>query len=171
MLNNYRNWTDFTETTCQLEKGTCLVLITGCDLTRQWATATYFRNNREIGLGGGGGVASVASAYFSLSAGWRTNQVINTRQGPPDDQEVGETALGDNQCVFLRGFYVKERFLFGPKVLKAGAGNHDPGEHGPEDEEGRGLLASEDITVESFSPPTQVSLFDIQISMDDDCLL
>jgi hypothetical protein len=170
MLDNYRNWTDFTETTCQLEKGTCLVLITGCDLTRQWATATYFRNNREIGLGGGGGVASVASAHFSLSAGWRINQAINTRQGPPEDQDVGEMALGDNQCVFLRGFYVKERFLFGPKVLKAGAGYHDLGEHGSEGEGGKGLLASEDVTMESFSPSTQVSLFDIQILLNDNFL-
>ena len=162
MLNNYRNWTDFTETSCQLERGTRLVLVTGCDLTRQWATATYFRNNREIALGGGGGVASVASAHFSLSAGWRINQAINTRQGPPEDQEVGEAAVGDNQCVFLRGVYVKERFLFGPKVLKAGAGYHDPGEHGPEAEGRKGLLAGDDITVESFAPPTRVSLYYIQ---------
>lgn len=115
-------------------------------------------------------MASVASAHFSLNAGWRINQAINTRQGPPEDQDVGEIALGDNQCVFLRGFYVKERFLFGPKVLKAGAGYHDLGEHGSEGEGGKGLLASEDITMESFSPPTQVSLFDIQILLDDNVL-
>ena len=86
---------------------------------------------------------------------------------PPEAQDVGEIALGNIQCVFLRGFYVKERFLFGPKVLKAGAGYHDLGEHSSEGEGGMGLLASEDITMESFSPPTQVSLFDIQILMDD----
>jgi hypothetical protein len=168
MLNNYRNWADFAETTCQLEKGTRLVLVTGCDLTRQWATATYFRNNREIALGGG--VASVASAHFSLSAGWRINQAINTRQGPPEDQEVGEPTVGDNQCVFLRGFYVKERFLFGPKVLKAGAGYHDPGEHGPEEEWGKELLPDEDITVESFLPPTQVSPLTFRYLMDNNIL-
>jgi hypothetical protein len=43
----------------------------------------------------------------------------------------------------------------GPKVLKAGAGYDDPGKHGPEEEEAEGLLA--DVTVESLSPPTQVS--------------
>jgi hypothetical protein len=166
MLNNYRKWANFAETTCQLEKGTRLVLVTGCDLTRQWATATYFRNNRELTLGGGGGVASVASAHFSLSAGWRINQAINTRQGPPEDQEVDEP-LGDNQCVFLRGFYVKERFLLGPKILKAGAGYHDLGERKPEEGEGKGWLADEDITMESFSPPTQVSRLTSRYLMDD----
>lgn len=154
MLDNYRSWTEFVETTCQLEKGTRLVLVTGCDLTRQWATATYFRNNREIALGVGGGVASVASANFSLSTGWAMNQAVNTRQGPPQYREVGEPS--DNQCVFLRGFYIKDRFLFGPKVLKAGAGYHDLGGPDPEEDVERGLLASEDLIVESFPPPTQV---------------
>ena len=33
-----------------------------------------------------------------------------------------------------------------------------------------GLLASEDITMESFSPPTQVTLFDIQFLLDGNFL-
>lgn len=82
---------------------------------------------------------------------------------PPEDQEVDEMAVGDNQCVFLRGFYVKERFLLGPKVLKTGAGYHDPGNMTLMMEGGVGLLASEDITMESFSPLTQMRLFDIQM--------
>ena len=157
MLNNYRNWANFPETTCQLERGTCLVLITGCNLTRQWVMATYFQNNHQITLGGGGGVSSIASAHFSLGAGWRINQAINTCQGPPEDQEVDEP-LDDNQCVFLCGFYVKEQFLLGPKVLKARVGYHDLGEHNPEEGVGKGWLTSEDITVKSLSPLIQVSL-------------
>ncbi|KAF8816224.1 hypothetical protein BYT27DRAFT_7077737 [Phlegmacium glaucopus] len=154
MLSNYRHWSNFAETTCELERGTRLILVTGCDLTLQWATATYCRNNREIALAGGGGVASVADAHFSLSAGWRVNQPMNTRQGPPQVQEESGPLM-NNQCVFLRGFYIKDRFLFGPKVLKAGAGYHDPGKHGPEEEGVEGLLTDEDITVESLSPLTQ----------------
>ena len=110
-------------------------------------------------------MAPVAVAKFSLSAGWRTTQAMNTRRGPPhaidqqprqDNEETqnhNETLL-NNQCVFLRGLYIKDRWL--PRVMKAGAGYHDPGKHGPE-EEGEAVLADEDVIVESLLPSSQVS--------------
>ena len=42
--------------------------------------------------------------------------------------------------------------------MKAGAGYHDPGKYGPEEEGAEGLLADEDVTVESLLPSSnQVS--------------
>ena len=41
--------------------------------------------------------------------------------------------------------------------MKAGAGYHDPGKYGPEEEGTEGLLADEDVTVESLVSSTQVS--------------
>ena len=41
--------------------------------------------------------------------------------------------------------------------MKAGAGYHDPGKYGPEEEGAEGLLADEDVTVESLVSSTQVS--------------
>jgi hypothetical protein len=41
--------------------------------------------------------------------------------------------------------------------MKAGAGYHDPGKHGPEEERAEGVLADDDVTVESLLPSTQVS--------------
>ena len=41
--------------------------------------------------------------------------------------------------------------------MKAGAGYDDPGKYGPEEEEAEGLLADEDVTVESLLPSNQVS--------------
>jgi len=150
MLANYRKWNQFAEAECQLRKGTCLILVTGCDLTRQWATATYCNNNREINTTLGAQVVSLAEAHFSLSAGWRRNQAMNTRQGPPQDsyqqpheyQEEMRNLSKTTKYVFLHGFYIKNQ-LWGLKVLKAGAGYHNPGQHGPEEEGAEGLLADE----------------------------
>ena len=177
MANNSRKWIKFAETECQLRKGICLTLVTGCDLTRQWATATHVRNKGQISLGGGGGGASVANAHFSLSTGWSRDQSMNTRWGPSEGQEeIGARTepLARNQCVFLRGFCAKNRF-FGPKILKAAAGYHDPGKHGPEGEEAGALY--DDITMESLSPPIQVGpltfryLEDINFCQQDGSLI
>ena len=170
MLKYYRQWYTFALTECQRDiKLSDLILVTGCDLTRQWAMATYFRRNREISAALAAQAAPVAEAKFSLSAGWRTTQPMNTRRGPPqalhlqprqDDNEAQDDnrTLVNNQCIFLRGFYVKERLVWGPRVMKAGAGYHDPGKYGPEEEGAEGLLADEDVTVESLLPSSnQVS--------------
>ena len=93
---------------------------------------------------------------------------MNTRRGPPealylqprqDDNETqnDNRRLVNNQCIFLRGFYIRERLVLGPRVMKAGAGYHDPGKYGPEEERAEGLLADEDVTVESLLPSNQVS--------------
>ena len=169
MLKNYRQWYAFALTECHCDiKLSDLILVTGCDLTRQWAMATYFSRNREISAALAAQAAPVAVANFSLSAGWRTTQPMNTRRGPPqalhlqprqDDNETqnDNRTLANNQCIFLRGFYVKERLVRGPRVMKAGAGYDDPGKYGPEEEEAEGLLADVDVTVESLLPSNQVS--------------
>jgi len=116
-------------------------------------------------------VGPVAKARFSLISGWRTTHAINTRRGPPQNFQLhwwftgdfGETqleldhdTLDNNQCIFLRGFYVKDR-LWGPHTIKAGAGYHDPGKHGPEEGGPEGVFVDDDVTLESLSPSMQVS--------------
>ena len=168
MLKYYRQWYSFASTECQRDiRLYDLILVTGHDLTQQWATATYFRNNREVSAALGVQGTPVASANFSLSAGWRTTQAMNTRRGPPqalhqqprqdnDETQNDSETLANNQCIFLRGFYVKDR-LWGPQVMKAGGGYHDPGKNNPEEEGPEGMLADGDVTVESLLPSTQVS--------------
>jgi hypothetical protein len=41
--------------------------------------------------------------------------------------------------------------------MKAGAGYHDPGKYGPEEEGAEGVFADEFVTLESLLPWTQVS--------------
>ena len=169
MLSHYRQWYNFVLTKCHRNMKLCdLILVTGCDMSRQWATATYFRHIREISGALEAQVAPVVEAKFSLSAGWRTTQTVSTRRGPPqalhqqtrpdyETQNDSET-LVNNQCIFLRGFYVKDRLWgIGPKAMKAGAGYHDPGKYGPEEEGAEGVLTDESVTVEALSPSTQVS--------------
>jgi hypothetical protein len=177
MLRWYRQWYTFAVTKCHRNiKLYDLILVTGCDMSRQWATATYFRHFREMSAALGAQVAPVVEANFSLSAGWRTTQPVITRWGPPQalhqqtrpndegTQNDSETLVND-QCIFLRGLYVKERFLqLGPKVLKAGAGYHDPGKYGPEEEGVEGVLADEGVAVEALLPSTQVCPLDLRLA-------
>ena len=78
---------------------------------------------------------------------WITTEAVNTRRGPPQvlhqqtrtDYERTQNdseAVVNSQCIFLRGFYVKERM---EGVL-------------PDDSDG-----DEDVTVEELSPSIQVS--------------
>jgi len=174
MLKQYLKWYTFALTECHRNiKLSDLLLVTGCDMTRQWATATYFRHNREMSATVGAQVAPIAEANFSLSTGWRATQAVNTRQGPPqalhqqthsdyEGTRNDSETLVDNQCVFLRGFYVKDR-LWGTQVMKAGADYHDPGKCGREEEGGEGVLPEESVTVEALLPSTQVSSLKLRI--------
>ena len=70
MLKPYREWYTFALTECHRDIELCdLILVTGCDLTRQWAMATYFSRNREISAALAAQAAPLAVANFSLSAG------------------------------------------------------------------------------------------------------
>jgi hypothetical protein len=51
--------------------------------------------------------------------------------------------------------------------MKAGAGYHDPGKHGPEEEGAEGVLAEDDVTVESLLSSTQVSQMTLGYLIDD----
>ena len=175
MLLYNRQWYTFALTKCRRGiKLHDLILVTGCDMSRQWATATYFRNIREMSASLEAQVAPVVEAKFSLSTGWRATQPILPRWGPPQalhqqthpdnegTQNDGETLVND-QCIFLRGLYVKDRFWgFGPQVMKAGAGYHDPGKHGPE-EEGAEVLSDEGVVVEPLLPSTEVSRLNLKL--------
>ena len=160
MLKYYRQWYNFALVDLRRDiKLDDLILVSGCVLTCKWTTATYFRSDRAVTATLGAQVAPVAEFKFSLSAGWKTSSSITTRPGPyhPPSLQDHEEALVNNQCVFLRGFCVKNRFL--GKTLKAAAGYDDPGTHSPEEEGAEGVLSDENVTVESLSlsPPVSPS--------------
>jgi len=141
MLMHHREWYKFAVNDCQRQIKLCdLILVTGCDLTSQWATATYSGTREEMSAPLGAEVVPLAKAEFSMSAGWRAVEGMNIRRGPPqellnqpsDEGSQNEIhTLENNQCIFIRGLSIKER-LWGPKVIEAGADYHDPGRYGPE---------------------------------------
>ena len=143
MLTYHREWYKFAVNDCQRQIKLCdLILVTGCDLTFQWATATYSGTHQEMSAALGAQVAPLAKAEFSISEGWRAAEGMNIRRGPPqallnqpNDEGTGNEreTLDNNQCVFIRGLSIKKR-LWGPKVIEAGAGYHDTGRYGPEEQ-------------------------------------
>ena len=162
MVTYHRDWYRFAVEDCRRQINLCdLILVTGCDLTSQWTIATYFATHRGTSAALGAQVAPLASAGFSISAGRTALEGMHTRGGPPealDNQANDEGSqnesdtLDNNQCVFVRGLSIKER-LWGPKVIKAGAGYHDPGRYGPEEEGAAGVLGGEDSSTQ-VSPLT-----------------
>ena len=145
-----------------------LILVTGCDLTRQWATATCSRNNRDINIALGAEGTPVVGANFSLSAGWRANQNTTTRRGPLQalnqqplqDSEGSRAHLDNTECIFIRGVYVKDR-------IWRSVGYDDLGKYDPEEEEAEGVLDDEDATVQTLLPEAQVSPLTIEYLSDD----
>ena len=148
-----------------------LILVTGCDPTRQWETATYFRNNQNINAALGARADPIAGANFSLSAEWRVNQTEPTRRGPPwalnqqplQNSEGSQNERGhlDNtEYIFIRGVYVKDR-------TRRSVGYDDLGKYSPE-EDGAEVVLDEDVPVQSMLPETQVSPLTIGYLSDDD---
>ena len=144
MVQNYRQWHRYLKERSIDVKPSDIILVTGCDTSSQWATATYYRNIREVTTALEA-QTPVVEVKFSISAGWGAAQAVKTREGPPQALARQQTRRPDreetqpenesempvnNQCIFLRGFYVKERLIIGPQVMKAGAGYHDAGKYG-----------------------------------------
>lgn len=156
---HYQSWVDFSK---EHGHGDDIrpILVTGVDLTREFAAVAYSDNQTQARCEFSAAVPTVASASLSLWGSWRTGGLIHTSCGPDpvlaiqggrssSDGPVLEPAIPDeyNQCVFIR-YYTIRRRLFIPQVVKAGAGPHQPPESDPRgdsaDEGGLQPSSSED---------------------------
>jgi len=111
------------------------VLVTGVDLTREFATIAYSDNQTHMECEFSVGVPAVASTSVSVWGSWRTQGLVHTNCGPypsqiPEnlnltDSSASESAIPDeyNHCVFVR-YYTLIKLGFIPLILKAGAGPH-----------------------------------------------
>jgi hypothetical protein len=141
MIKHYREWYNFALDRCERDiKLQDLILVTGCDLTRQWTTETYFRNNREINAALKAEVDPVAKVKFSSS----TTQPMNTRQGPPQASLFEQQSHQDNNEIQNDSENTTGQSMrFPPWFIRQGTVE--------------GVLSNEDVTVESMLPSTQVS--------------
>ena len=119
------------------------VLVTGVDMTRDFAMIAYSNNSTHLSSEFTTSVPLLASASASAWGTWHTQGLVHTNCGPqlcsppssPDaldlytsnGTQVDATPNEYNQCVFIRYYTLRRRALMFPKVIKAAAGPHDPG--------------------------------------------
>jgi len=141
---HYESWIEFAR---ELDHGDDIrpVLVTGVDLTREFAMVTYSDNQTRTECGFSVGVPAVASASTSLWGSWGTQGLVHTNCGPHPSLIRGnqsltgsstlESAIPDEykQCIFIR-YYTIRRWGFIPRVLKAAAGPHELPKEDPGDD-------------------------------------
>jgi len=140
------------------------ILVTGVDLTQEFATVAYSDNQpyAECGFS----AATPGVAFAPVWGWWQTQGLVHTNCGPSHARKnrssSESSALGSEipreytQCVFIRYYTIRKRTFF-PTVLKAGAGLHQlpKGEHEDDSsDEEEPQVSSFDSSTEAGSPET-----------------
>jgi len=165
---HYDSWVAFARKTGH-GSDTKPFLVTGVDVTRDFAMMSYSNNDNNLTSEFTTSVPGIASAWGT----WRTTGMVHTNRGPQlrrppsPTQSVCSTSSGNshtetvsdeyNQCVFVRYYTVRKRLGI-PRVIRAAAGPHDLGPGG-RDGEGSPLEAQYDSDSDSDSDIAP-SLFD-----------
>lgn len=154
---NYKTWLEFANDNDHDIEVQDIILVTGRDMTEDFSMIAFSQSSREISFQFEAGVSQLASASVSGWGSWRCEYPVFENWGPqerrhpsrilPDTIPDSTPPSGDpssdtaqnpdyNQCVFLRGFRIHFRARIFPKVVKAGAGDHDlgSGDHDNEDD-------------------------------------
>ena len=107
------------------------VLVTGVDLTGEFATVAYSDNQTRMECEFSAAVPGIASTSISVWGSWRAQGLAHTNCGPTRTQrrlDANESSASApeipdeyNQCVFIRYYTIRKR-VFIPTIIKAGAG-------------------------------------------------
>ena len=131
---HYESWVDFARKRGDGEN-IKPVLVTGVDLTREFATLAYSDNQTRMKCEFSATDPSISSTSVSLWGSWRTQGLVHTKCGPhpsptrrgrgPREDSALKSEIPDefNQCIFIRYYTIRRRNHF-PKVLKTWAGPH-----------------------------------------------
>ena len=127
------------------------VLVTGVDMTRNFAMMAYSNDSANLTPEFTTSVPAVGSASASAWGTWYTEGLIHTNCGPqlccppsstrpadltPSGSDNTETVPDEyNHCVFVRYYTMRRRVLVFPTVIRTAAGPHDLGPGGRDDEE------------------------------------
>jgi len=150
---HYDSWVDFARERGDGEN-VRPVLVTGVDLTREFATVAYSDNRARMECEFSVAVPGIASASTSVWGSWHAQGLVFTNCGPdpsltrrrhsPNEGSVLESEIPDeyDHCVFIRYYTIRKR-VFIPMIIKAGAGPHQlpKGDHGDRDLGEEGLRA------------------------------
>lgn len=142
---HYDSWVDFAREHGH-DSNPKPVLVTGVDLTREFAMVAYSNNSVRLEYEFTAAVP-VASASLSLWGAWRTEGIVHTNRGPrslaaesvpsnPGDPITPGSAIPSehNQCAFIRYYTIRKRGFI-PKLIKAGAGPQNTGRDSRQDPE------------------------------------
>ena len=139
---HYESWVDFSQ---EVGHGDDIrpILVTGVDLTREFAAVAYSDNYTRVKCEFSAAVPTVASTSMAVWGSWRTGGLVHTNCGPDpvpitrEDRGSSESSalpstIPDeyDHCVFIRYYTIRRRFLI-PTVIKAGAGPHQLPESDP----------------------------------------
>ena len=155
------------------------VLVTGVDLTREFATVAYTNNHARVECRFSAEVPAVASASASVWGSWHVGGLVRTNCGPrsvrPPRGDRGssegstlESAIPPdeyNQCVFIRYYTIYKIFDVILKVIKAGAGPHQLPESDPED----GRTGGERLQVSSDDDSTDEVIHNVPSVCTERC--
>ena len=134
MLAHCKSWLSYANDELQRDIALRdLILVTGCDLTKEWATAVFNETGRAASIAFEVD-AQVASANLGFWGRWSGTTSVPHRTWPsippsplstigkPSVDPYFSTDTADwTQCVFIRGYRVERRFRIGPKGMKAAA--------------------------------------------------
>ena len=124
---HYNSWVAFARE-CGHPSDVKLVLVTGVDVTRDFAMVSYSNDGNDLRAQFTTSAPEVGSPWGT----WRAPGVVRTNCGPqpsrppPGNGQMEAVADGYNQCVFVR-YYTMRKRLGIPRVIKAAAGPHDLG--------------------------------------------
>lgn len=130
----YKSWVDFAREQGHGED-VRPVLVTGVDLTKEFAAIAYSENQTHMECEFSVGAPAVGSASLSVWGSWHTPGLVHTNCGPTqghprrnqgtDESSVSESVIPEDhdQCVFIRYYTIRKK-LFIPLLLKAAAGPH-----------------------------------------------
>lgn len=176
MLKNYRAWVHFART--RLNRDVHLrdiVLVTGCDLTADWATATFVDRAMDASISFQAGEMIIGNAGLAMWGSWNASVAVPHRCGPlpvvrPDrtpptsavseDANLQPSSPAFNQCIFLRGYRVRERLRLLPTIIKAGAEPTDLGGPPPPDADISDETRDASVEIESLEDATSHQLSD-----------
>jgi len=161
---HYESWVDFAREQ-DYPEDVRPILVTGVDLTREFATVAYSDNRTRMECEFSATLPAVASASASVWGSWHTRGLVYTNCGPDptrrrhrlSESSAPESEIPDEytQCVFIRYYTIRKRLFF-PTVIKAGAGPHELPKGGSGDDD----LGEEGLQVLSVDDSTEVDVFD-----------
>jgi hypothetical protein len=146
LLKHHSKWLSFAQDQGRPVELEDLILVTGLDLTKDFAMLSFANNSSDFDINFQVGVSQYATGSISAWGSWHTTSSTQDNWGPQhtatpsalraDRALRSITSEGDSaeaipsdeyrQCVFVRGYRIRRRFGVWPQVQTAAAEPQDP---------------------------------------------